>query len=169
MGCVQVPAFIFVSNLAGLMSLDVDVPEPPTLEQTDPNEYDDADIVGDTDYRREELEGFLRQGAWEAAFEQWARETEMTESDFEIMLDLAMIERFDFFWDSFAERVGYHAPGIPEDWNERNYHPEIQSWKTVSSINASLTELGQVVCDVLKDEYIDWESEYEPPEDLPEF
>ena len=151
------------------MSLDVAVPEPPTLEGIDPNEYEDAEIVGDTDYRRDELEQFLRDGAWEESFEQWAADTEMTESDFEIMLDLGMIGEFDFFWDSFAERVGYHAPGIPEDWKERNYHPDIESWGTVSSINASLTELGQVVCDVLKDEYIDWETEYEAPDDLPDF
>jgi hypothetical protein len=32
-----------------------------------------------------------------------------------------------------------------------------------------MTELGQVVCDVLKDEYIDWETEYEAPDDLPDF
>ena len=151
------------------MSLDVDLPEPPTLEGIDPNEYEDAEIVGDTDYRRDELEQFLREGAWADSFERWAADTEMTESDFEIMLDLGMIGEFDFFWDSFAERVGYHAPGIPEDWKERNYHPDIESWGTVSSINASLTELGQVVCDVLKDEYIDWETEYEAPDDLPDF
>ncbi|MFT4946873.1 MAG: hypothetical protein ACI8TL_001110, partial [Natronomonas sp.] len=98
------------------MSLDVAVPDPPELEGMDPNEYDDAEVVGDTDYKRDELERFLDEGAWEEAFEQWAAETEMTEADFEIMLDLAMIEQFDFFWDSFAERVGYHAPGIPENW-----------------------------------------------------
>ena len=151
------------------MSLDVDVPEPPTLEGIDPNEYEDAEIVGDTDYRRDELEQFLREGAWEESFDRWTDDTEMTESDFEIMLELGMIGEFDFFWDSFAERVGYHAPGIPEDWKERNYHPDIESWGTVSSINASLTELGQIVCDVLKDEYIDWETEYEAPDDLPDF
>ncbi len=151
------------------MSLDVAVPDPPELEGMDPNEYEDAEVVGDTDYKRDELEAFLREGAWEESFEQWAAETEMDEQDFEIMLDLEMIGRFDFFWDSFAERVGYHAPGIPEDWKERNYHSDIESWGTVSSINASLTELGQIVCDVLKDEYIDWETEYEAPDDLPDF
>jgi hypothetical protein len=151
------------------MSLDVAVPDPPELEGIDPNEYEDAEVVGDTDYKRDELEQFLEEGAWADAFEQWAAETEMSESDFEIMLDLEMIGRFDFFWDSFAERVGYHAPGIPEDWKERNYHPDIESWGTVSSINASLTELGQIVCDVLKDDYIDWETEYEAPDDLPDF
>jgi len=151
------------------MALDVEAPDPPELEQVDPNEYDDAEVVGDTDYRREEIEAFFGEGAWKEAFEQWARTTDLDAEEFQIVLDLGMIGQFDFFWDSFAERVGYHAPGIPEDWKEREYHPDIDSWGTVSGINAGLTELGQIVCDVLKDDYIDWESEYEAPDDLPEF
>ena len=151
------------------MSLQVDPPLPPELDEIDPNQYDDAEIIGETDYKRAELEEFLHDGAWDEAFEQWARESDMDEEVFEIVVDLELIERFDFFWDSFAERVGYHAPGIPEDWKERDLHPGLDSWGTVSSINAGLTELGQVVCDVLKDDYIDWETEYEAPDDLPDF
>jgi hypothetical protein len=151
------------------MGLDVDTPEPPELQETDPNEYEDADIVGETDYRREEIEEFLRDGAWERAFWEWADHTDLAEEEFAIVLDLGLFRQFDFFWDSYAERVGYHAPGIPEDWKERNYHDDIDSWATASNINASLTEFGQTVCDVLKSEYIDWESEYEAPDDLPDF
>jgi hypothetical protein len=151
------------------MGLDVDAPPVPELEEVDPNEYEDAEIVGDTDYRREELEAFLHEGAWERAFGEWAEDTNLDEREFGIAIDLAMFAEFDFFWDGFADRVGYHAPGIPEDWKERDYHPELDEWSTVSSLNASLTEFGQVVCDVLKEEYVDWESEYEPPEDLPDF
>ncbi len=151
------------------MSLQIAPPDPPKLNEIDPNEYDDADIVGETDYKRAELEAFLADGAWNEAFRQWAKQSDMDDTTFDIVLELALIERFDFFWDSFADRVGYHAPGIPEDWKERNLHPELDSWGTVSSINAGLTELGQVVCDVLKDDYIDWESDYEAPDDLPDF
>ncbi len=151
------------------MSLSVEPPDPPTLEAMDPNEYEDAEIVGETDYRREEIEDFLRDGAWEQAFEEWAAGTDMNEDEFRIIRELGLIERFDFFWDSHAERVGYHAPGLPEDWKEREIHADIDSWGTVSAINAGLTELGQVVCEVLKAEYIDWETEYEAPDDLPDF
>ncbi|WP_435363928.1 hypothetical protein [Haloarchaeobius sp. DYHT-AS-18] len=151
------------------MGLSVETPAPPELEFVDPNEYEDATVAADADYRREELEAFLREGAWERSWNEWAEHTDLTEQEFEIAADLNLFERFDFFWDDFADRVGYHAPGIPEDWKERNYHPDLQSWGTVSGINAALTELGQVVCDVLKNEYIDWEAEYEPPEDLPDF
>lgn len=152
------------------MPLDVEPPEPPSLEdQIDPNEYEDATVVGETDYKREEIAAFLREGAWEEAFADWAARTDMEPRTFAIVADLELIARFDFFWDSFAERVGYHAPGIPEDWKERNFHPELDSWSRVSSINAGLTEFGQTVCDVLADRYIDWEAEFEAPDDLPDF
>jgi len=150
------------------MSLDVETPPPPELEAIDPNEYEDAEVGGD-DYHRDDLERFLREGAWETAFAAWAAEAAVDEAEWEIVRDLELLSRFDFFWDAFAERVGYHAPGLPEDWKEREIHPGLESWGQVSSINAGLTELGQIVCDVLKDEYVDWESEYEPPEDLPDF
>ncbi|AQL41272.1 hypothetical protein BV210_00450 [Halorientalis sp. IM1011] len=151
------------------MGLDVDIPDPPELEEFDPNEYEDAEVVGDTDFRRDEIEGFLRDGAWDRAFEEWRANTDLDPEEYDIVTDLGLIERFDFFWDSHADRVGYHAPGLPEDWKERDVHPDLASWGTVSSINAELTELGQIVCDVLKDDYIDWETDYEPPEDLPDF
>jgi len=152
------------------MGLDVDTPDPPELEpNVDAEQYDDVEVVGDTDYRREELEGFLRDGAWARSFEEWSARTDMDEPDFAVAADLGLFGEFDFFWDDFADRVGYHAPGIPEDWKERELHPDIDSWNTVSSINAGLTELGQIVCEVLAEEYIDWEADYDAPDDLPDF
>ncbi len=151
------------------MGLTVETPTPPELQEVDPNEYDDAEIAGDTEYRRDEIETFLRDGAWERAFEEWSADTDMDEATFAIVTDLGLLGEFDFFWDSYADRVGYHAPGIPEDWKQRDYHPDLDSWGTVSAINAGVTELGQVVCEVLKSEYIDWETDYEAPDDLPDF
>lgn len=152
------------------MPLNVPVPDPPTLSGgPDPDDYEDVTVVADADYRRDELAAFLDAGAWEDAFRSWALETAVDEAEFDIIRDLELLAEFDFFWDDFADRVGYHAPGIPEDWRERDIHPSLDSWGRVSSINAGLTELGQEVCDVLKADYIEWEAEYEPPEDLPEF
>jgi hypothetical protein len=151
------------------MGLDVEPPAPPELEPNlDPDEYDDAEVSGD-DYRREELQAFLEDGAWAQAFEEWAAHAEMDADDWRIALDLGLPSRFDFFWDDFADRVGYHAPGLPEDWKTRDLHPDLDSWATVSAINAGLTELGQVVCETLKADYIDWEADYEAPDDLPDF
>ncbi|MGM0605672.1 MAG: hypothetical protein ACQETB_08380 [Halobacteriota archaeon] len=151
------------------MTLEVDPPAPPKLAAIDPNQYDDAEIVGDTDYRRDDISELLAAGAWTDAFEAWAETTAVTTEEWAIVESLDLLEEFDFFWDDFADRVGYHAPGIPADWKVRDLHPELDSWETVSSINAGLTELGQVVCEVLKDEYIDWEASYDAPDDLPEF
>ena len=151
------------------MGLDVEPPAPPRLNVgRDTDEYEDATVGGD-EYRRQELQDFLDEGAWEAAFEEWAASAEMTTFEWSVARDLDLVSRYDFFWDDFADRVGYHAPGIPEDWREREIHPELDSWGTVSSINAGLTELGQIVCEVLKDEYIDWEADYVAPDDLPDF
>jgi hypothetical protein len=151
------------------MTLDVEIPPPPELSTAmDVDEYDDVDVDGE-EYRREDLEDFLHEGAWEEAFTTWAEDADIDEAEFAIVRDLGLLEEFDFFWDDFADRVGYHAPGIPENWRERDVHPDLDSWGAVSGINAALTELGQTVCEVLKAEYIDWEAEYEAPDDLPDF
>ena len=151
------------------MSLDVSAPDPPDLAVgRDAGEYDDTE-PGSDDYRREELQGFLHEGAWTEAFDEWAETAALDEEDWAVVEELGLTAGFDFFWDDFADRVGYHAPGIPEDWKERELHPELDSWNRVSTINAGLTELGGTVCDVLKEEYIGWESEFEAPEDLPDF
>ncbi|ESP88696.1 hypothetical protein [Candidatus Halobonum tyrrellensis] len=150
------------------MGLDADPPEPPTLDAVDPSEYDDTEVAGD-EYHRADLERFLREGAWAEAFERWAADAEVDGTEWGIVTDLGLTARFDFFWDDFADRVGYHAPGIPEDWKERDLHPALESWAQVSAINAGLTEFGRIVCEVLKEEYVDWESEFEAPDDLPDF
>jgi len=151
------------------MTLDVDPPAPPELDTTvDASDYDDVD-VDPSEYHREDLEAFLRNGAWEQAFEEWARDTDLDEAAFEIVTDLQLVRQFDFFWDDFAQRVGYHAPGLPEDWRERDLHPELNSWDTVSGINAEMAALGRTVSDTLKADYVDWESDPDLPDDLPDF
>jgi len=152
------------------MSLDVEVPAPPVLSpNVDASEYDDAAVSGADDYRREELSTYLEEGAWAEAFESWAATTELSVEEYAIARELGLFAEFDFFWDDFADRVGYHAPGIPEDWKVRDYHPALDSWGTVSSINAALTELGQIVSETLKEGYVEWEAAFEAPDDLPDF
>ena len=151
------------------MTLDVDAPAPPELDVTrDVDDYDDAD-PGGGEYRREELDEFLHDGAWERAFDEWAEHTDLTETEFAIVEDLDLVREFDFFWDEFATRVGYHAPGLPEDWREREIHPDLDSWNVVSGINASMAELGGVVSTVLKEEYVDWDTAADVPDDLPDY
>jgi hypothetical protein len=148
------------------MALPIEVPEPPTLEHG----ADVPDADGDTDeYRRAEIETYLQEGAWTTAMEEWGASTELADGSIEIAADLGMFAEFDFFWDPFALRIGYHAPGIPEDWQERNYHDRLDSWKTVSAINAAMATLGSIAAELMEEEYAEWETEPETPDDLPDF
>jgi hypothetical protein len=51
------------------MTLDVEVPDPPSLRRPQSRgEYEAIDMTDrepTDDHRREELEGFLREGAWQ--------------------------------------------------------------------------------------------------------
>ncbi|MFB6073631.1 MAG: hypothetical protein ABEJ89_01305 [Haloarculaceae archaeon] len=141
------------------MTLDVDPPAPPSL----------SPASGDEDHRRAQLQARLEDGAWEQAFESWAADTDLDEEAWAVVLDLDLVARFDFFWDDIADRVGYDAPGIPEDWREREIHPDLDSWETVSGINAGLAALGRTVSDVLKADYVDWESDGVDAGELPDF
>lgn len=152
------------------MDLSRKRPSPPSLrEGKDAADYDDAEVSGTDEYHRAELRSYLEDGAWEEAWDRWADHTDLSEAEFSVIEELDLLEDFDFFWDDFANRVGYHAPGIPEDWKHREYHDQLTSWEQVSNINASLTELGQIVSDVLKDDYVEWEAEFDAPDDLPDF
>jgi hypothetical protein len=79
------------------MSLDVDPPGPPELAAVDPNEYEDAEVAGG-EYRRDDIEALLRDGAWDDAFEEWAASSDMEESDWAIAVELGLVSRFDFFF-----------------------------------------------------------------------
>ena len=152
------------------MPLDVPTPSAPDLDPADSvDDYEDADVTGDADLRKEELQTLLEEGAWADAFEAWTAETGLSGDDYAVVADLDLLSHFDFFWDDFAGRVGFHAPGLPEDWQQRDIHPDLQSWESVSSINAALTELGRSVSDTLEEDYVDWDADYEAPDDLPDF
>ena len=123
------------------MSLDATTPDPPDLSPAvDPEEYEDADLGGvsdedgamhdeadPNDYRRSEIADALTAGAWAEAFGRWAATAKIDEETWEVVDDLDLVAEFDFFWDGFAGRIGYHAPGVPEDWKEREYHPDLES------------------------------------------
>lgn len=147
---------------------DVEPPSPPELEPIGAPADDSLD-AGDQDFRREELATYLHDGAWDEAFEEWWTTSDLEEQTLDLARDLEMFARFDFFWDDFAGRVGFHAPGVPEDWRERELHPDLDSWGTVSALNAGLAEFGQLVSEVLTEEYVEWEADPDVPDDLPDF
>lgn len=141
------------------MGLDVDTPDPPTLH--DPQGVDDYDAVEETDepvgddHRREDLAGFLREGAWRRAFEEWADHTLLDEADFELATELDLVEELDFYWNPSAGDVGYRAPtvppsdSLPEPYDERFDSGDLQG------IEEELEELARTVTEVLEAEYVD--------------
>ena len=131
------------------MALDVDVPPPPTLrDPRDPGEYEsvgETDEAGD-DYRREELATFLREGAWEDAFAEWAEHTYLTEGEFQAVLDADLIDGIDLYWDPAAGEVGYRTPELPEGAGLDGIDTE--------ALAEEIDALARVVSDLLETEYV---------------
>jgi hypothetical protein len=135
------------------MTLDVEIPDPPTLSgPQDPGDYDAVDEpeewTGD-DTRREALSDFLKAGAWEDAFDEWAADTYMAEDEFQTVLEFGLIEEFDFYWNQSAEDVGYRAPTVPDDAAHDGLDED-----DVEDIEEELDSLGRTVSEVLENDYI---------------
>lgn len=105
-------------------------------------------------------------GAWARAFGEWTEHTDLTEDDWGLVLDLGLIDRFDFWWDADDEHIRYTPPVIPDDWTTDDRYPSITTLAQISAINDALDELGQTVQDLLQQEYADWNTE--EPSDQPE-
>lgn len=139
------------------MGLDVDTPPPPELATDQSTPDADTRIDAGADVHRADLEAALHDGAWERGFEEWAAHTDLDETEWGAVTDLGLLEEFDFFWDGSEGRVGYSSPGIPPNWRQTDLHPALDSWSTVSSVNAALSELGDTVAAVLTQDYVDWD------------
>ena len=137
-------------DLLSGMVLDVEVPDPPSLRGPQSRgayeAIDMTDQVPTDDYRREELEGALQEGAWQDAFEEWAAHTLLVDAEFERIVELGVIDRFDFYWDPATEEVGYRAPALNGEEREAFDDPD--------GVDAELDSLGRVVSESLEDDYL---------------
>jgi len=136
------------------MDLDTEVPTPPDLTNRGlPADFEFADGLSDaSDLRREDLEEILRDGAWQAAFEEWAQYTDLGASDVEYAADLGLFKAFDFFWDPDAGRLRYVTPAVPADWDGPDRQPR-------NIVQADLDDLGRAVAETIMAEYVDWGSD----------
>ncbi|WP_226483022.1 hypothetical protein [Natrinema amylolyticum] len=137
------------------MTLDVEVPDPPRLHGSqDPGDYDAVDEpderTGDN-VRREALADFLEAGAWEDAFDEWARDTYLSETEFRAVREAGLLERLDFYWNQSAEDVGYRAPAVPDDLAATR---EGLDDVDIQGIEEELDSLGRTVSEVLENDYI---------------
>ena len=134
------------------MSLDVPVPDPPSLHGPQPRgDYEAIDNpveYPEDDYRREELEEFLASGAWNDAFEEWASGTSLTTSDFEVVLEYGLVQEFDFYWDPQTDEVGFRSPTLPEE-----AHDDLDAG-TADEVELELDTLGRVVSEMLENDYL---------------
>lgn len=132
------------------MALDVEIPDPPSLRgpqsRGDYEAIDMTDQEPDDDYRREALETFLEEGAWQDAFGDWTGHTALSVEEFETVRDLGLIDHLDFYWDPTADEVGYRAPSLEGDRREAFDDPD--------GVEAELDSLGRVVSEVLENDYL---------------
>lgn len=137
------------------MTLDVEPPEPPSLrDPQDRGDYEAIDMRDQQptdDYRRETIAGFLAEGAWRDAFDEWAEHTYLTDAEFAIVLDLELIDGYDFYWDPASDDVGYRSPTLPEDVLDEYGSLEAAD---VEAIDGELDALGRVVSEVLENDYV---------------
>ncbi|ELZ15025.1 hypothetical protein NP511_02745 [Natrinema thermotolerans] len=137
------------------MSLDVEVPDPPSLHGS--QHLGDYDAVEEPDertgdnVRREALADFLEGGAWEDAFSQWARETSLTDREFRLVREYGLFDAFDFYWNQSAEDVGYRVPSVPTDAVAA--HDDLDD-VDIETIEEELESLGWIVSEVLETDYI---------------
>ncbi len=142
------------------MALDVSVPDPPDLSNRGvPSEFREVEELGsEADFRREELEDVFHDGAWQEAFNEWAEYTDLSKSEFDLVTDLGLVYRFDFFWDSADERLRFDTPRIPDDVDEDEIPGAVDA-DTARTINLALEDLGQTVIETVVDGYLEWGEE----------
>jgi hypothetical protein len=134
------------------MTLNVEVPDPPSLHGPQPR--GDYEAIGnpvadpDDDHRREELEGILADGAWADAFEEWASDTGVTPETFDVVLEHDLIQGLDFYWDESSDEVGYQSPDVPEEARET------LGGELASDLESALDDLGRVVSETLENDYL---------------
>lgn len=142
------------------MSLDVEIPDPPTLDGPQPRgDYESLGVADpdlQDDYRCEEIEAILEDGAWEEAFGEWADTTTLSDEEFRPVVALGLIDQFDFYWDPATDDVGYVAPAIPVD--------ERDAFETgdFDLVEAELDALGRVVTEVFENDYLLRDDDAEP-------
>ena len=131
------------------MALDVEPPPPPDLtNRPPPSELAPADATDDVgDYRREELEELLADGAWTDAFLEWADYTDLTEPTYRSVRDAGLFEQLDFYWNPSERRIRFEVPSVAE----------LAPREELDGLAAAeLTDLCEVVVETLERGYVDW-------------
>lgn len=142
-----------------IMGLDVDTPDPPSLRgPQDVGDYDSVDEADDEagdDARRSNLEGFLREGAWNRAFDEWAEHTLLSAEEFEFVTALDLFDELDFYWNEAEGDVGYRVPPVPSRSKLPAPYDERFDAGDLDGIEEEFDSLARTVTEVLEAEYVD--------------
>ena len=126
------------------MALDSQTPDPPELTDS---ETGDSGPSGGEDYHRDDIEAALADGAWAEGFEEWRAETDLDDSEFDLLVRHGLLEQFDFYIGPDTDGVDYHVPTLSDD-----AHEALGSGADVERIEAELAALGRVVAETLERE-----------------
>ncbi|WP_262175131.1 hypothetical protein [Haloarcula laminariae] len=124
------------------MAIDVQTPDRPELTDDESRDND-----ADEDYHRDDIEAALADGAWAEGFEEWASETDLAESEFDLLVRHGLIEQFDFYVGPGGDGVDYHVPTLSDDAREA-----LGSGADIEGAESELATLGRTVAERLERE-----------------
>lgn len=132
------------------MALDVETPSAPDVTNRGfPSGVGvDETVESGADFRREEIEEVLREGAWREAFEEWSEYTDLGEDEFRTVSELGLFEQLDFYWDPVDGALRFDVPALPERLDEDDL---------LSRTRTELSDLGEIVTEWMADGYVDWD------------
>lgn len=132
------------------MALTVESPDPPEITNRGvPAAFDPAEsYASEADFRREELQEFLDEGAWKEAFDEWAEYTDLSAEEYEQVQEFGLVGQLDVFWDPVEERLRAAVPDVPTDW--------AGGTDLASKVGNELSDLGDAVVEMLEDGYVEW-------------
>ena len=135
------------------MALDVETPDAPDVTNRGFPAGVDFEAVemsgGEADFRREEVEEVLRDGAWEEAFREWAEYTDLSEAEYRTVHRRGLLRELDFYWAPLAESLRFDVPDVPADGSLGD--------DLASRLGTELADLGETVIDRIADGYVDWD------------
>jgi hypothetical protein len=132
------------------MTPDLPTPDPPTLTETEPPAESGTSADGDAseEYRRDELETLLEDGAWAEGFETWTAETSLTASEVALLRRHDVFDQLDFYWNPADEGVAYRVPQFSDDLREA-----LATDRDAQELASELESLGGVVSSRLAADY----------------
>lgn len=131
------------------MAADTAIPSPPDLTNRPlPVTIETDALESPSELRREEIEGLLRDGAWQEAFEEWYEYSDLIEPDLRTLESLDVFGEIDFYWDPLSDRLRFEIPPLPE---------KLAGDDLATSYDSELADLGQTVIELLAESYAEWE------------